>query len=195
LEATAPAESAKSSMYTKSQIAYSIYDGRYKADEPRTSIAPPIQLFNPVFGHFLDDIKSSQDLPDDTILRTIDYMKAASAIYTSEVKRREKLMPILSHILDVDIQSILNADKTNADGVVELVKSWGRVLLLLEEDKNEFGDGNSDPATQAGLSAGRCWAQSRVDNPNYHSWYSYLTIHLFLSFKIFDIPPAAPHFL
>jgi hypothetical protein len=60
LETTAPAqaESAKSSMYTKSQITYSIYDGWYKADEPRTSIAPPIQLFNPVFGHFLDDTDS-----------------------------------------------------------------------------------------------------------------------------------------
>ena len=71
-------------MYTKSQIAYSIYDGRYKADNPRTSVAPPIQLFHPVFGHFSDDIKSSHDIPDDMILQTIEYMKAASAIYTSQ---------------------------------------------------------------------------------------------------------------
>jgi hypothetical protein len=162
LKATAPAESAKSSTYTKSQIAYSIYDGRYKADKRRTSAAPPIQLFHPVFGHFLDDIKSSHDIPDDIILRTIEYMKAASAIYTSEDKRRAKLMPLLSLILNVDIQTILSEDKTNADGIVELVKSWGRILLLLEEDKNEFGDGGCDPSTQSGLSAGRCWAQSRV---------------------------------
>jgi hypothetical protein len=131
-------------------------------------------LFHPVFGHFLDDIKSSQNTPDDMVLRTIEYMKSASAIYTSEDKRRETLMPLLSHILDVDIQTILNTDKTNADGIVELVKSWGRVLLLLEEDKNEFGDGGSDPSTQAGLSAGRCWAQSRVKD-------SYLSFMVFLS--------------
>ena len=106
------------------------------------------------------------------IIRTIEYMKAASAIYTSEDKRREKLMPLLSHILDVDIQTILNPDKSNADGIVELVESWGRVLLL--EDKNEFGDGASDPSTQAGLSAGHCWAQSRVNN-------SYLSFMVFLS--------------
>lgn len=176
MKATAPADSAKSSMYTKSQIAYSIYDGRYKADNPRTSVAPPIQLFHPVFGFFLDDIKSSRDhdIPDDMILRTIEYMKAASAIYTSEDKRREKLMPLLSHILEFDIQTILNIDKTNADGIVELVKSCGRVLLFLEEDKNEFGDGGSDPSTQAGLSAGRCWAQSRVND-------SHLSFVVFLS--------------
>jgi hypothetical protein len=131
-------------------------------------------LFQPVFGHFLDDIKSDYDIPDDIILRTVDYMKAASAIYTSEDKRRERLMPLLGLILDVDIQTVMSADKTNADGVVELMKSWGRVLLLLEEDKNEFGDGGSDPSTQSGLSAGRCWAQSRVNN-------SYLSFMVSLS--------------
>ena len=165
-------------MYTKSQIAYSIHDGRYKADNPRTSVAPPVQLFHPVFGHFLDDIKRSHDIPDDMILQTTEYMKSASAIYTSEDKRREKLMPLLSHILGVDIQSILNTDKTNADGIVELMKSWGRALLLLEEDKNEFGDGGSDPSTQAGLSACRCWAQSRVKN-------SYLSFMVFFSDGLF----------
>ena len=105
-------------------------------------------------------------------------MKSASAIYTSEDKCREKLMPLLSHILGVDKQSILNTDKTNADGIVELMKSWGRALLLLEEDKNEFGDGGSDPSTQAGLSAGRCWAQSRVKN-------SYLSFMVFFSDGLF----------
>ena len=57
------------------------------------------------------------------ILRTTEYMKSASAIYTSEDKRREKLMPLLSRILNVDIQTIMNTDKTNADGIVESLKS------------------------------------------------------------------------
>jgi hypothetical protein len=58
LKAMPPSDSAKSSNYTKSQIAYSIYDGRYKANKPRTSVAPPVQLFHPVFGHFLDIMKN-----------------------------------------------------------------------------------------------------------------------------------------
>jgi hypothetical protein len=87
LKADAPANSAKSSNYIKSQIAYSIYDGRYKANEPRTSVAPPVQLFHPAFGHFLDDMKSNHALPDDIVRQTAEYMRAATAIYESEEKR------------------------------------------------------------------------------------------------------------
>ena len=195
LKATPPADSAKSLMYTKSQIAYSIYDGRYKANNPRTSVAPPVQLFHPVFGHFLDDVKSSGPIPDDTIRHTLDYMKAASAIYASEDKRRVELTPLLCNIFGVDIQMIQNEDKTNPDGIAELVTNPGRILLLLKEDKNEFGEGGSDPSTQAGLSMGRCWAQFRV-NDSHQLLYSFLLIvHSFLSLKNFDFPPTAPHFL
>ena len=162
LKAVAPADSAKSPNYTKSQIAYSIYDGRYKANRPRTSVAPPVQLFHPAFGHFLDGVKGNHALPDDIIHQTAEYMKAASAIYESEDKRRKVLTPLLCAILDVNIQMILNEDKTNPDGIVEVVKNMLLFLIFLQEDKNEFGDGGSDPSTQAGLSAGRCWAQSRV---------------------------------
>jgi len=162
LKATPPSETAKSSTYTKSQIAYSIYDGRYKVKEPRTSVAPPVQLFHPVFGHFLDDIKSSGAIPDDTIRQTTDYMKASLAIYENEDERRNKLTPLLCDILGVDIQLIQNEDKTT-DGIVELVTKGWRSLLLIKEDKNEFGEGGSDPSTQAGLSAGRSWAQNKVN--------------------------------
>ena len=162
LKATAPADSAKSSNYTKSQIAYSIYDGRYKANRPRTSVAPPIQLFHPAFGHFLDSVESNQALPGDINRQTAEYMKATSAIYESEEKRRKVLTPLLCAILEVNIQTIVNEDKTNPDGIVEAVKNMLQFLIFLQEDKIEFGDGGSDPVTQAGLSAGRCWAQSRV---------------------------------
>jgi hypothetical protein len=156
LKAGAPADSAKSSNYTKSQIAYSIYDGRYKANRPRTSVAPPVQLFHPAFGHFLDGIESNHALPDNIICQTAEYMKAATAIYESEEKRRKVLTPLLCAILEVNMQMILNEDKTNPDGIVELVTHLLHFMILLREDKNEFGDGGSDPSTQAGLSAGRC---------------------------------------
>jgi hypothetical protein len=163
-----PSESAKSSAYTKSQLSYSIHDGRYKENKPRTSIAPPIQLFHSVFGHFLDDVKDANPIPDDTIRKTTEYMKAASAIYPGEEKRRIVLTPILCEIFGVDIKTIVNNDKTNADGVVELLLEAGRLIILLQEDKNEFGEGGSDPATQAGLSTARSWAQTKVYD-FYHS--------------------------
>jgi hypothetical protein len=174
LKATPPADSAKSA---------------------RTSVAPPVQLFHPAFGHFLDDIKSSGSIPDDTIRDTLDYMKAASAIYTSEDKRRRvELTPLLCNILGVDIQMIHNEDKTNPDGITELVTNSRRILLLPMEDKNEFGEGGSFPSTQSGLSVGRCWAQSRV-NDSHQLLYSFLIVHSFLSLKNFDFPPTVQHFL
>jgi hypothetical protein len=192
LKATAPAESAKSSTYTKSQIAYSIHDGRYKADKPRTSFGPPIQLFHPAFAHFLNYLDDEQAIPDVIILKTTEYMKAASAIYTDEDQRRAVLNPLLCDILGFDIQAILNSDKTNPDGLVELVSGPGRFLLLLEEDKNEFGDGASDPSTQAGLSAGRCWAQPRVHHSMYSS--SFVIYSFILSSQSFEMPLAVPLF-
>ena len=106
---------------------------------PRTSVAPPVQLFHPAFGHFLDDIRSNSPLSDDIIRRTTDYMQAASAIYKYEDERRNQLTPLLCKILGVDVQNILNEDKTNPDGIVEKLFDKARSLLLLKEEKNEVG--------------------------------------------------------
>ena len=192
LKAVAPADSAKSSYYTKSQIAYSIYDGRYKANRPRTSVAPPVQLFHPVFGHFLDSVQSNLALSDDIVRQTTEYMKATSAIYESEVTRRKVLTPLLCAILDVNIQMILNEDKTNPGGIVEAAKNMLLFLTFLKEDKNEFGEGGSDPSTQAGLSVGRCWAQSRVCQIHCIAFWPF--IPLFLSMNPFEMPASVPHF-
>jgi hypothetical protein len=192
LKAMPPADSAKSSIYTKSQMVYSIYDGRYKVNSPRTSVAPPVELFHPVFGHFLDDVEAVDHIPDETIRHTLDYMQAASAIYASEAVPRNALTPLLHNVLGADIQMISN-DMTNPDGIVELLANPGRIMLL-KEDKNEFGEGGSDPSTQTGLSLGRCWAQDRVNN-SLQLLYSFLIIHSFLSLRHFDFPPTAPLFL
>jgi hypothetical protein len=44
LNAQAPADAAKSANYTKSQLAYSICDGRYKVNDPRTSVSLPLLI-------------------------------------------------------------------------------------------------------------------------------------------------------
>jgi hypothetical protein len=111
-------------------------------------------LFHPAFGHFLDSVESNDALPDDIIHQTAKYMTAASAIYESEATRRHELLPLLGIILDVNIQTILNEDQTKPDGLVEVATNKLHFLIFLQEDKNEFGDGGSDPSTQVGLSAG-----------------------------------------
>jgi hypothetical protein len=69
LNAQAPADAAKTTNYTKSQLAYSICDGRYKVNAPRTSVSLPDQLFYPAFGHFLDNIQDEKLLVPDDIIR------------------------------------------------------------------------------------------------------------------------------
>lgn len=83
---------------------------------------------HPFFGHFLDDVKKSDPIPDDTIQHTLAYMKAASAIYSAEDKRRVVLTPFLCNILGVDIQMISNEDMTKLDGIAVLVTSSGRIF-------------------------------------------------------------------
>jgi len=67
-------------------------------------------------------------------------------------------------VLSVGMEKIVNLDSTSADGmVVTQALMMGEVAAIdIEEDKNEFSDGGSDPSTQAGLSYGRFWAQSNV---------------------------------
>ena len=66
-KAVAPADSAKSSMYTKS---HSIYNSRYEADKPRTSDSLPVQLFHPAFRHFLNNMIFPNPTISSTKLRS-----------------------------------------------------------------------------------------------------------------------------
>ena len=52
-------------------------------------------------------------------------------------------MLLLCTILDVNIQMILNKDKTNPDGIMEAAKNMLLYLTFLKEDKNEFGEGET----------------------------------------------------
>jgi hypothetical protein len=164
LNAISPSDSAKSATYPKSQITYNIYDGRYNANAPRSTVAPPIELFHSAFSYFLDDIKKDRGIPNNFIRKTVKYMKAASGIFANETVRRIELSPLLCDILGVNIQIIQNDDKTTADGTSKLGTKAEDMSFscLFEEDKTEIGNGGSDPSTQVGLSAVRSWAQKEV---------------------------------
>jgi len=142
-----------------------IYDGRYVATIPAETRAPPIQLYHPDFGHFRDDF-TNKDLkvPAEVVRATTRFMGKASGIYKNEDTRRSAIRPELLDVISVGMEKIINLDSTSADGmVVTQALMIGEVAAIgIEEDKNEFGDGGSDPSTQAGLSYGRFWAQTNV---------------------------------
>ena len=143
-----------------------IYDGRYDAKKPIDTTAPPIQLFHPVFGHFLDDLLNDLAVPPDIAKATIGYMRASSEIYDNEAKRRAALEPYLGRILGSGMGTVVNADGTWPDGALSITLTkeiCETVVSLLKEEKNNFGDGGCDPSTQVGLSMARFWAQDQVD--------------------------------
>lgn len=160
LKATPPADSAKSPMYTKSQIAYSIYDGRYWW------------------------CQSSGPIPDDRTRYTTGYMWAASAIYTSEDNRLVELTPLLCNIFG---QMNQNKDKTNPDGIAELVTNSERILVKGDKKWIQRWFGAIDAL----------WLVCRpllARVSSHQLLYSFLIVHSFLSLKSFDFPPTVPHF-
>ena len=143
--------------------------GRYKGDKPRSKLAPPIQI---VFGHFLDDdVQASGPIPDDAIRHTLDYMKAASTIYTSEDDRRAELTP-LNNILGVDIQITWNAndkDKfrwSRGIGIRVWAQLWAHSASPSNGKKNMKMNSEMVFRTHRrnrGLSVSRYWAQKPLN--------------------------------
>ena len=142
-----------------------IYDRRCVATIPAETRAPPIQLYHPDFGHFRDDFTNKDlEVPAEVVCATTRSMGKASGIYKNEDMWRSAIRPKLLDVISVGMKKIINLDSTSADGmVVSQALVVGVVaVIVIEEDKNEFGDGGSNPSTQAGLSYGRFWAQTNV---------------------------------
>ena len=143
-----------------------IYDGRYDVNCPISTTAPPVQLFHPVFGHFLDDIADEKlDVPQEILRAAARFMASASGIYEKEDHRKPAIFPHLAAALSTGMTKIVNLDLTSPDGAISLPLAGDiheTVALLLAEDKREVGEGGSDPSIQAGLSMIRFWAQDNV---------------------------------
>lgn len=100
------------------------------------------------------------DIPNDVLEATVAFMRNTSAIYHEEEDRRGVLVHLedalqfpLTHVINHDANIILIPLHDN-------IKETAAVLL--NEDKRDFGDGGSDPSTQASLSMVRFWAQQNV---------------------------------
>ncbi|KAJ6468738.1 hypothetical protein C8R45DRAFT_1017459 [Mycena sanguinolenta] len=170
-ESKSPSQSAKSTNYRQVQSGdYPIYDGRYNHTHGGSTMAPPIQLYNPAFAHFLDDAANpALEVPDKVVLATADLMRRASAIYDDENTRRSKIRPALKNAISYGITQLISDDRTTPDGVVMWTMSGTdgslneAVALLIEEEKRELGEGGCDASTQASFSMLKYWAQSNND--------------------------------
>ena len=162
-----PSKSSKSGGYRTFQLDDPIYDGRYVANRPIDTRALPVQLYNPIFACFMDDIANNNlEVPNVVIRATARLMDRSSAIYDNEDHRREAIIADLREATSRDMPSVSNSDRSAADGTAAANTSvetgYQLAAVSIREDKNEIGNGGSDPSTQASFSYGRFWAQNAV---------------------------------
>ncbi|KAJ7120950.1 hypothetical protein C8R44DRAFT_787049 [Mycena epipterygia] len=167
-------QSANSANYREVQRGdYPIYDGRYNATATHgiSTVAPPIQLYNSAFAHFIDDATNpALEIPNKVVLATADLMSKASAIYEDENTRRSAIRPALKNAMSYGITTLVSDDRTTPDGVIMWTMSGmdgslnETVPLLIEEEKRELGEGGCDASIQASFSMLRYWVQSNNDD-------------------------------
>ncbi|KAF9231060.1 hypothetical protein BU15DRAFT_56606, partial [Melanogaster broomeanus] len=140
-----------------------ICDGRYAVDKPADTNGPPIQLFNPAFAYFSSKaFDPAYDVPLDFTCRVRNLMTGFSAIHRNEEDRAIRLKPLLEEVLDRPLTIAQNRDKTIPDAMVLSSYKHFQIYLIVSEEKNEFGDGGSDPSVQASFSFLRVFRQEET---------------------------------
>ncbi|KAF9234165.1 hypothetical protein BU15DRAFT_79348 [Melanogaster broomeanus] len=157
-----PSQAIKSSEYLTIQRGdRKIFDGRWAADGVST-IAPPIQLFNPAFAYFSSKAFDPEyNVPHDFIRDVRDVMTQFARIHTSEEARGRHLQPLLQKMINHPLVLASNRDGTVPDALAVSSHKDFSVYLIVGEEKNEFGDGGPDPSVQASFSFLRIFCQAQ----------------------------------
>ena len=140
-----------------------IHDGRLPPNPKFFTIAPPVQIYHPIFDQFTQIVSDRAIQPTNEDLEQAQkLMKSLSYISTKEHPRNAMICEKLCDILEIDIYEASNADETSNDGVHMFVVNNFCIPLLVIQLKEEFAEGASDPSTQVGLSMKRAWIQKAV---------------------------------
>ncbi|KAG9310575.1 hypothetical protein JVU11DRAFT_9130 [Chiua virens] len=156
-----PSQAAKSSEYAKFQTSNRrLLDCRSSAASPTNTVAPPIQLFHPAFAYFSSKaFDPGYNVPDTVLHDVRDLMAGFTLIHPNEEARQRRLRNLLSKVFNRPLDFASNSDKTSPDFVVKSSCGALSTFLIIGEEKNEFGDGGSDPSAQAAFSFMRTVSQ------------------------------------
>ena len=162
-----PLTTAKSSAYADNQKYpdTTIYDGHYALTGSFTPLAPPVQIFHPIFEHFLCRLADPQLIPTPNEVRNMHKLTVkVSKIVSAETSRVKELRRLLTELLGKSVHLEANNDGTSADGVLTLVlrNTRTRIQLVILELKHEWDEGGCDVVNQAGLSMWQHWIQNKV---------------------------------
>lgn len=149
-----------------------IYDGRCIQTPPFVTIAPPIELFHPIFGIFRRQANDPGVQPtNEDLINVQEFMHAASTIYTNESDRAQQYRTLLPKILQATVHQEPNDDGTRADGVHMVDLEGVRIPLLIMVLQPELGEGGCDPSIQAGIFMRQSWIQNNVNLALYQPEY------------------------
>ena len=159
------------------QTGQELFDGRCPDSVPHDNIAPPIQLFNPAFAYFTSKAFDPEYVvPHEFLCSVQRVVRSFAIIHEDDAKRRGRIQPIIGNIIDRSIYHVQNPDKTTSYGVVQ--GPWigiEKTYLVVIEEKNELGDGGSDPSNQGSFSFQRISCQDTVGHgPTAHPYFSAL---------------------
>ena len=151
---TTPSEGAKSTAYRKIQIddAQAIYDGQGVPDGVIPTIAPPIQIFHPIFDEFIHLMNDPDvQVTADDLLKVHDFMYYASEVGDNWDNEEQRYR--LRCILQDDIYEEPNP---------------ARIGFLVIKLDQELGEANCDPTIRAGLSMKCSWIEPSVGRDRIH---------------------------
>ncbi|KAF5309866.1 hypothetical protein D9619_010368 [Psilocybe cf. subviscida] len=169
--AKTPSTATKSSEFRKIQrTKVPIYDGR-RAPGPTnnsSTIAMPPSLYHPVFEIWKNNaFDSSIEPPPEIVKAAAELMRKVTVLYEDEGQRSKALRGPLQRLLGQQTSSLLNADKTVADGCITFqlqreAMTYNIPTVIIEE-KREAVEG-TDATTQATFSMIRVWTDPRLDD-------------------------------
>jgi hypothetical protein len=160
-----PSAGAKSKEYAEGQALedQAIHDGRLPPNPKFFTIAPPVQIYHPIFEKFTQLLNDHSVQPtNNDIKQAQDLMHRLSYIGTKELPCNAMKRHKLREILEVGVRQETNDEGTSLDGIYMFVVNGFRIPIFNMEFKREFGDGASDPSTQVALSMRRAWIQKTV---------------------------------
>lgn len=180
IKGKSPSVNAQSKFYFAHQgQKFPILDGRYNAAEYQQTIAPPIELFHPVFAQFRAKLADTEMIvPDDIVRDTASLLRSSSAIEVSEQPRTQQSRTLLSKILKQSFLQAVNLDRTSADHIAlcgdTTVDEMAAVAIV--EETSELGTGGSEPSVQGSFSYIKFWVDETVGFSHHHVLPSSLAV-------------------
>ena len=155
----APSRAARSKEYATLQGKPEtvIYNGSFVCNHrgrPNiVTVAPPIQIFHPVFQEFLQCIHDPGFKPDESAVEyALKLMFLCSAIHPSEDAALPQLRTLLGKLLGGCVVQKMSTNLCTPDGIMTIERGDLQIPLFLLEYKRSIGEGGCDPSVQAAYS-------------------------------------------